>query len=249
MPSVTIKIVNSRTPVKESNPSTFGHMWYSLSDGSGDPVSYGFAPIKEGDPNGPGGVNPHGPDDKKYEIDTNDGDRRIVIQLTQDQFNKMKDFGDHPEKYGFDMNYNGVLNSCIDFTWKALEVVGLNPNHFQGDILPKDNIDEVENLQKGIVPTVVLPEVIVYGVKDSGQTFMGWVSDIANSLGTSIANTFSLAKDFFSNLLSIDTKDSQSQVNPNLIDNSLLDLDIRTDKLKETVAKYKLKINHKITAK
>lgn len=58
MPSVTIKIANSGTPVVGSDPSSFGHVWYSLSDGSGEPLSYGFAPIKEGSPMGPGAVNP-----------------------------------------------------------------------------------------------------------------------------------------------------------------------------------------------
>lgn len=57
----------------------------------------------------------------------------------------MKDFWDHPEKYGFDPDeYNGLSNNCIDYTWKALHAIGLNPTNFEGNLLPSHNADNVD---------------------------------------------------------------------------------------------------------
>ncbi|WP_429326016.1 calcium-binding protein [Paraburkholderia sp. GAS348] len=64
----------------------------------------------------------------------------------------MERFGDEPGDYGFDMNYNGLTNSCIDFTWAALKEGGLNPSGFEGGLLPTLNIINVEfmrNTQNG----------------------------------------------------------------------------------------------------
>ena len=36
-------------------------------------------------------------------------------------------------------HYNFLTNSCIDFTWKALEVAGLNSSKYQGSLLPMKN--------------------------------------------------------------------------------------------------------------
>ena len=33
----------------------------------------------------------------------------------------MRKFGENPAAGGFDMYYDVLRNSCIDFTWKALE--------------------------------------------------------------------------------------------------------------------------------
>ncbi|WP_158515245.1 calcium-binding protein [Paraburkholderia phytofirmans] len=68
------------------------------------------------------------------------------------QYQAMERFGDEPGDYGFDMNYNGLTNSCIDFTWAALKEGGLNPSGFEGGLLPTLNIINVEfmrNTQNG----------------------------------------------------------------------------------------------------
>lgn len=44
------------------------------------------------------------------------------------------------------MNYNVFNNSCIDFTWRALESAGLNPKGFQGNLTPIENINNFEKL-------------------------------------------------------------------------------------------------------
>nr|WP_230949892.1 hypothetical protein [Xylella fastidiosa] len=65
----------------------------------------------------------------------------------------MKDFGEHPEDGGFNIKeYNGLTNSCIDFTWKALEIAGLNPNGFEGHLWPTFNIHDVKNINNTYFP-------------------------------------------------------------------------------------------------
>ncbi|MFA5453970.1 MAG: hypothetical protein WC272_01475 [Sulfurimonas sp.] len=66
------------------------------------------------------------------------------ILLTQEQFNKLQDFG-NPDKtlaaeYGFgNDDYWVHSNSCIDYTWKALELAGLNPSGTEGALWPSAN--------------------------------------------------------------------------------------------------------------
>ena len=44
--TVTINIAGRGTQT-ETGPSVAGHMWYSLNDGSGNVVSYGFGPVHD----------------------------------------------------------------------------------------------------------------------------------------------------------------------------------------------------------
>lgn len=141
MPTVTIKIAGRGTPLAdtiiapgtpiEGKTSKTGHMWYSLDDGNGNTHCYGFAPGPdfEGHPFAPGEV--HKDDDTKY-LST---DFTTTIEITQKQYDAMKNFGEHPEA-DFYLFYRGATNSCIDFTWKALEIANLNPSGFEGFIWP-----------------------------------------------------------------------------------------------------------------
>jgi hypothetical protein len=118
-------------------------MWYSLNDGRGNTASYGFSPVANASGTdrliGPGSVNAHGQDDSYYL-----GRGYVTIDITQAQYDAMKSFGDKPSAFGFNLRYHYLTNSCVDFTWKALEVGGLNPSGFQGDIWPTQNIDDVK---------------------------------------------------------------------------------------------------------
>ena len=117
-------------------------MWYSLSDGTGEAKSYGFGPVKPGVPFGPGKIT--GQDNVLYP----DKYSR-EISITKAQYEAMRKFGENPAAGGFDVsNYNIFNNSCVDFTWKALEKVGLNPREYQGDVLPSLNEGEVERIRK-----------------------------------------------------------------------------------------------------
>jgi hypothetical protein len=70
-------------------------MWYSLDDGSGAslPLSYGFAPDRdhEGQPFAPGDV--HIDDNGLYKTP----DYFRTVEITQAQYDAMRNFGDHPE--------------------------------------------------------------------------------------------------------------------------------------------------------
>lgn len=131
MLTVTINIAARGTPLSDGGFSEFGHMWYSLNDGNGNTVSYGFSPIIDenplNNPFGPGGVNVHGSDDSYYQ----EREYSRTIEITQAQYNAMKDFGDNPASGGFSIWYNGLTNSCIDFTWMALEIGGLSMSNFR----------------------------------------------------------------------------------------------------------------------
>jgi hypothetical protein len=140
MPTLTINIAGRGTLLSNGDASQVGHMWYSLTDNNGNSESYGFSPVADATglarANGPGEVNAHGFDDSFYQ---GPRDFTKTIELTQAQYDAMKLFGENPSAYGFDTFYNGLNNSCIDFTWKAMERGGLNIVNFQGEVWPTMN--------------------------------------------------------------------------------------------------------------
>jgi hypothetical protein len=150
-PTVTIHVVPAGTPTSNQQSSFQGHMWYVLNDGNGNSSSWGFSPIKDGDGSGPGQVNKYGNDDNHY---LGDSFYSRTIEITQYQHDEMLAFGQDPGEFGFSLYYNGLNNSCVDFTWKALQVGGLNPMGFEGDIIPDRNIEEIGNINGPIM----LPE-------------------------------------------------------------------------------------------
>ena len=135
--TVTIKIAGKGTQT-ETTPSVAGHMWYSLSDGSSnEPLCFGFGPKHDDNP----WNDPWGPSQIYLDDDSNYKtlDFTTTIEITQDQYNAMKSFGENPSAYGFSTFYNGLSNSCIDFTWKAMQLGGLNIINYQGEIWPTWN--------------------------------------------------------------------------------------------------------------
>ena len=135
--TLTVKIVDSSATYtndegKESG-SWFGHVWYSISDGISE-KSYGYDKRK--------GVNSE--DDTSYHKPYY---YTGTITISEDQYNKLLNFGerDGENLYGFeDNNYDGLTNSCIDFTWKALSIAGFNPKDIQGDLIPSHNADDFD---------------------------------------------------------------------------------------------------------
>jgi len=117
-------LLDRRTKEPKNKESLAGHMWYSIQK-QGDPKeqSYGFSPKKEGSPSGPGKVSP-------WDNDTYYKPRYAqVMEITEKQYLDLKKFGDNGlrEKWtlGFDGKYKVVGNSCVNFTWAALEYAGL----------------------------------------------------------------------------------------------------------------------------
>lgn len=138
MATLTVKIAASGTAYGTNDESVVGHMWISATSSTGVTASRGFAPITGGSPIGAGDV--HRDDDQMYKATYYTG----TITINDIQYGLLMDFSDNPEKYGFSMIYNGATNSCIDFTWKALQIAGLNPKLFEGNLMPPANADNAD---------------------------------------------------------------------------------------------------------
>ena len=226
MPILTIKIVNQGTAETENgrtSTSTAGHMWYTITDDNGHADSYGFAPIKEGDFDGRGDVNPRGKDDnERYAFDSseNGGDYSRSITISQEQYDLLKDFGLRPQNYGFDKDhYNALTNSCIDFTWKALELSGLNPNGFQGDSWPTNNIDNIEKINPAN------PESANFEKSpDSDGLVKGAIKDYLNSLISDSHTISTFIQSSFNSLFTAESITSAPAL-PRRVDPLTLDLD------------------------
>lgn len=126
--------------------SLAGHMWLGLDSSKLQTAkSMGFAPLKHGSIAGEGMVvrddsfNYYGPKVHRIDIEVTDTQRAAIIKFAQ-----------NPKAYGFDMDYQGVSNSCVDFAWKALDVAGLNPTHTQGRALPTANLPELQKLAQNL---------------------------------------------------------------------------------------------------
>lgn len=145
---VSIYVAAPGTPLRAGGTSMAGHVYYTVSDGKTS-HSLGFAPEEHGARSGPG---------KVY---TNDADQyqkpiyRRDMEISKEQYDKLLAFGNAPAKHGFEMNYNGASNSCIDFTWGALNHAGLHRHNilgmerkgFEGNLKPLDNVDAIRSIR------------------------------------------------------------------------------------------------------
>lgn len=157
--TLTTYIAAPGTPIidpvtEQSGASLPGHMYYMISDGL-IKEGYGFAPKGHGCPVGQGQVSQF-----DFESYQNPAYAR-TIEITHKQYEKLKEFGEAglkgQETY-FDLRYNGANNSCIDFTWGALNHAGLHqqlalPNNqslplrdAQGQVLPLSNIAALKTI-------------------------------------------------------------------------------------------------------
>jgi hypothetical protein len=144
--TVTVYVAAPGTPLRSGGTSAAGHMYLSVSH-EGHTNSYGFAPIKHGATSGPGDVTK---DDvgnyiKPYYART--------MEITKDQYDKIRAYAKDPEKYGFDKEYGGLKNSCIDFSWGALNHAGLhrktligNDRTYEGALRPLSNKGDIESI-------------------------------------------------------------------------------------------------------
>lgn len=102
--------------------SMVGHVYYKISDGTKDGTTgYGFAPKKDGDPFGPGEVQR-----KEYEKYQNPIYER-QLEISEEQYRRLSDYGaKHETLRQFNTaTYNGLNNSCVDFTFVALKYAGI----------------------------------------------------------------------------------------------------------------------------
>ncbi|CDH00521.1 hypothetical protein KKJ09_11065 [Xenorhabdus bovienii] len=118
--------------------SAAGHMWYKISDGNVND-SYGFAPIESG-------ILGDGRVTKEDTIHYENPRYSRTLEITEEHYNKLKEYGElaktgsNPD---FNLYYNGGMNSCIDFTWKALRSAGLIPEITWNDFTEFNKINKV----------------------------------------------------------------------------------------------------------
>src|SRR5690606_20511931 len=133
--------------------SAAGHVYFSVSDGS-EERGYGFSPIESGT-RGPGHVvrDEHRAYQEPAYIRT--------MEISKAQYDSLQMYGEaavHNDERHFSLQYNGATNSCIDFTWGALNHAGLHREHrlpfgyriqdkdYDGTVKPLDNIREFRRI-------------------------------------------------------------------------------------------------------
>ena len=141
MYTITVKIAANGTIYHDTDTSVTGHMWYSISNGNST-ESYGFAPAKDGMPIWEGTIKTT--DDDYYKTTYYTG----MIVIEQWQYEQLEAFGNlnnlNNNPFDFSSFYIGTSNSCIDYTWKALNIIGLNPSDFEGQTWPTLNADDAD---------------------------------------------------------------------------------------------------------
>jgi hypothetical protein len=146
--TVNIFLASPATPLAEGGKSMVGHMWYEIS-ADGAIKQYGFAPAGHGSPFGAGKVMRNDTDNYQNPY------YRRTLEISQAQYNIFNGFGQNPAKSGFSMGYNGATNSCIDFTWKALNLASLRPRRFfgryevkgfEGEVKPLQNVEWIRSI-------------------------------------------------------------------------------------------------------
>ncbi|MCK9546575.1 MAG: hypothetical protein M0Q25_07695, partial [Sulfurospirillaceae bacterium] len=142
-----VHIEKAGTPLASGGVSKAGHVWYEVyqKDSSRNIVEKS---IKNA------GYALKG-------IVTNDGEAYLgdpafstsELKLTKEQFETLKEFGELENgqsselaiEHGFgNDDYNVLTNSCIDYTWKAMELAGINRGDFEGAVWPMTNKEYLE---------------------------------------------------------------------------------------------------------
>ena len=126
--------------------STLGHLWVTLTSPDGS-SSYGFYPQHNGQSRDRGEVRT-GDSATHYPLGTVVSN---TLNISESQFNKMKDFAENPRMHGFN-TYNGdpvfeKQTTCVQFGWGVIHAGGIDPAHnFGNSLLPGNNWDDVRHL-------------------------------------------------------------------------------------------------------
>lgn len=148
--TVTVYVAAPGTPLRAGGTSAAGHMYLVAEHGT-DRQSFGFAPIKHGATSGPGAVTN---EDLAEYINPYYARR---LEISKEQYDKIVAYGNNAAKHGFNMEYGGLSNSCIDFTWGALNHAGIHRQSkagqdqaFEGKVKPLDNMLEIKSIPEQI---------------------------------------------------------------------------------------------------
>lgn len=199
--------------------SKYGHMFYTLHDGSSSTLkSYGFAPDGEkGILDGASKIGRSYIDD--YDNYDRNATKSYTIEITKEQYEKLKDYGNHPGKYGFKRDYSAPFNSCVDFVFKAIEVGGLKEcsmslplvnkcvisRNSEGKLLPEQNEGKIlsvfnpslpdARMHKNASPDAV-PGSYVPAIQSRRADYIS--KDFFQGSAVTIADAFSAASKTFS---------------------------------------------------
>ncbi|WGL95797.1 hypothetical protein [Arsenophonus nasoniae] len=143
----------------EIHSSSGGHMWYVLSDGKGEELSYGFE-SSLGEPFGEGQLTNN--DNAAYQQTSYE----VTIALSQAQYYKLKDFSVKPESGGFDpTKYSVHANSCVDFVYYSLNSIGYNGKRFEGNLFPNHNPETLKAMLISKGASIIRDDLIRNGDK------------------------------------------------------------------------------------
>ena len=170
--AVTFKFVKTGTVYtrtdkdKTQESSRAGHTWLVLHKTGAKDLDYGFASKDKWNPK-----------TERYElvtdsngnalgkITTDDSERydnsdltSITIQLNQTQYQTLKAFGEGKRTDAFDYKtYDPIGNSCVSFIFKALNLIGYNPEN----VIPK--VAPIYDSKKPIVVDSTITNIMVNG--------------------------------------------------------------------------------------
>ena len=135
--TVTFKMVRAGAPYwkdKEkgiTDTSAAGHLWYSLQKNNGAPSSFGF----QSENRAHWGLWDKGLPTREDDENYFKPDDSITIQINETQYNKLIAFGENPANDGFEpSNYYGLWHNCVQYVFKALELIGYNSHGVENDL-------------------------------------------------------------------------------------------------------------------
>nr|WP_198985174.1 hypothetical protein [Herbaspirillum sp. ASV7] len=134
----------------DSAPSVAGHVWMEIVDPVGGSRAAGFAPL---DPKGgvmsvPGRI--YKDDEAAY---SGAPAFTATFQITEEQSRALSRYISAPKEQGFDKDhYHALTNSCVDFVWKGLQQIGMNPTAYEGHTMPMANRDDFSLLKNPQIP-------------------------------------------------------------------------------------------------
>ena len=208
--TVTMFVAAPGTPLKSGGTSAAGHVYYAISDGERK-ASYGFAPSEHGASSGPG---------KVYREDFDNYLNPIYqrkLEITESQYNKLKEFGVNPQQHGFNMQYQGATNSCIDFMWSGLNHAGIHRNtllqrpdkDYDGELKPLDNIKPIQSIpapvpgsplnteEKGSMPkrTILQHLISEESLPEGHRTMLNAIRDLVADIDQKHGRTYDLTSE------------------------------------------------------
>ncbi|WP_343649734.1 XVIPCD domain-containing protein [Stenotrophomonas sp.] len=153
--TLTIYVAAPGTELANSTQrSLSGHMYLETALGK-DRVSHGFQPVTP----------PAGYEQRWYDMTVPGGIVETdvqnyvdpyysrTIEISKDQFDRIREFASNPEKYGFSKNYEMFTNSCTDFAWAAMKHAGIHDAKilrtidFEGDVKPIYNVKPIQMIK------------------------------------------------------------------------------------------------------